>query len=280
MKNIIIAALLLLTFASCEKPILSNGHSDLIVVQAYLYAGAPVDSVRLSQPVLLNSADTIFHGISNATVSITTGGKTFPLIPSAQAGYYQCPDPNLTIVAGKIYSLNIVYNNVQITSQTGVPDNPAGLTLSTNTITVDTTLSMRTLRDTVYSISVNWSNPTNDYYFIVLENTSTTLVPINVYNPYGNGNFTVNSSLFARRIRSSPTQNSTTRISLFTSVANYGKYQLKLYKVTKDYASLYQSRTQSSTSLQEPFTNVNNGLGIFTAFSACDSIAFSVVKLQ
>jgi hypothetical protein len=241
-----------------------------------------VDSIRISQAVYFNSSDTVFHGVSDATVSIASNGITYNLQPSVRQGYYDYPGNNLTINAGETYSLNIIYNNQQITSQTTVPGSASGLKISENELLVDTTLTMSELRDS--SLLVSWSNPNRDYYFVILENKDSILTPVRVsttsggfgYGGFpgtGTGTGTIN---LARRFQTRPTQDSLYRISLFSTVGNYGHYVFKLYKVTKDYASLYQSSTQNTINLNEPFTNISDGLGIFTSFSVCDSISFVV----
>ncbi|MDA3862202.1 MAG: hypothetical protein PF445_13365 [Melioribacteraceae bacterium] len=50
-----------------------------------------------------------------------------------------------------------------------------------------------------------------------------------------------------------------------------------LYRVNKEYVDLYESRDQDSRNLNEPLTNIENGLGVFSAF-ASDSVYFNAVK--
>jgi hypothetical protein len=280
MRKIILAIVISAFLTGCEKEQLNNGHSGLIVVEGYLYAGRPVDSIRISQAVYFNSSDTVFHGVSDASVSIVSNGITYNLQPSVRQGYYNYPGNNLNITAGGTYSLNIIYNNQQITSQTTVPGSASRLKISENALLVDTTLTMRELRDS--SLQVSWNNSNRDYYFVILENKDSILTPVRVnttsggfgYGGFpGTGTGTIN---LARRFQTRPIQDSLYRISLFSTVGNYGHYEFKLYKVTKDYASLYQSSTQNTINLNEPFTNISNGLGIFTAFSECDSLSFVV----
>jgi hypothetical protein len=57
----------------------------------------------------------------------------------------------------------------------------------------------------------------------------------------------------------------------------YGRHRAKIYRVNQEYADLYESREQDSRNLNEPLTNVKNGLGVFTAVT-CDSIFFKVLK--
>jgi hypothetical protein len=280
MRKIILAIVISAFLTGCEKVQLNNGHSGLIVVEGYLYADRPVDSIRISQAVYFNSSDTVSHGVPDASVSIVSNGITYNLQPSVRQGYYNYPGNNLNITEGGTYSLNIIYNNQQITSQTTVPSSASRLKISENALLVDTTLTMRELRDS--SLQVSWNNSNRDYYFVILENKDSILTPVRVnttsggfgYGGFpGTGTGTIN---LARRFQTRPIQDSLYRISLFSTVGNYGHYEFKLYKVTKDYASLYQSSTQNTINLNEPFTNISNGLGIFTAFSACDSLSFVV----
>ena len=66
-------------------------------------------------------------------------------------------------------------------------------------------------------------------------------------------------------------------IRVFLSVQQYGTHRVKLFRVNPEYADLYENREQDSRNLTEPLTNVENGLGIFTAFSY-DAAYFEVVK--
>jgi len=226
MRKIILAIVISAFLTGCEKEQLNNGHSGLIVVEGYLYAGRPVDSIRISQAVYFNSSDTVFHGVSDASVSIVSNGITYNLQPSVRQGYYNYPGNNLNITAGGTYSLNIIYNNQQITSQTTVPGSASGLKISENALLVDTTLTMRELRDS--SLLVSWNNPNRDYYFVILENKDSILTPVRVnttsggfgYGGFpGTGTGTIN---LARRFQTRPIQDSLYRISLFSTVGNYG----------------------------------------------------------
>lgn len=281
MKKLIIAVAAILIITSCEKEKLGNSQGDnMIVVQGYLYAGQTVDSIRLSQTVLLNSVDTLFQGITNASVSIGCNGTIYPLTATPNMPGYYHSDPALVISAGNNYNLSITYNNTDITSQTNVPTNPTALQISDTVITIDTTLtSFRGLSDTSTFV-VSWSNPEKDYYFVILTFKDSTLKPITyVFTNPRTGETSIDTvrGNFTRRFRSSPIQSSSYSITA-SSMSSYGNYEFKLYKVTKDYANLYLSRNQSTINLNEPFTNINNGLGIFTAFSVADSFTFRVVK--
>ena len=48
----------------------------------------------------------------------------------------------------------------------------------------------------------------------------------------------------------------------------YGKHKITIYKVNEEYALLYETSAQDSRDLNEPYTNINNGLGNFSGFSS------------
>lgn len=58
----------------------------------------------------------------------------------------------------------------------------------------------------------------------------------------------------------------------------YGRYRVVLYKVNEEYANLYESTSTSSQSLTNPYTNIENGKGIFTAFNT-DTLFFELREL-
>jgi hypothetical protein len=61
------------------------------------------------------------------------------------------------------------------------------------------------------------------------------------------------------------------------NVTNLGLHRVNVYRVNQEYADLYRSRNQDSRDLNEPLTNIANGLGVFTAFNS-DSVFFRVVQ--
>jgi len=58
-------------------------------------------------------------------------------------------------------------------------------------------------------------------------------------------------------------------------MTHLGKHRVKVYRVNQEYADLYQSRNQDSRDLNEPLTNIVNGLGVFSAFNS-DSVFFEL----
>jgi Domain of unknown function (DUF4249) len=97
------------------------------------------------------------------------------------------------------------------------------------------------------------------------------------------------------RFTGAPTQSDSLRITA-QMITQYGKHQAIIYRVNPEYRALFTSTqagpngnananantsaptgTSSDNQLQEPSTNVKNGLGVFTAFCG-DTVTFTVLK--
>ena len=61
-------------------------------------------------------------------------------------------------------------------------------------------------------------------------------------------------------------------------ITHLGLHRITVYKVNQEYADLYENLEQDSRDLNEPPTNINNGLGIFSAFNS-QNVFFEVVEL-
>jgi hypothetical protein len=144
--------------------------------------------------------------------------------------------------------------------------------LSATSIEIDPDLSPFEMRQAgIADIEVAWSNPEGEYFYVLVENKADNPEDIEFGFPAFSGkprNF---------RFLSRPFITDTYIIRVFVSVQQYGTHRVKLFRVNQEYADLYENREQDSRNLTEPLTNVQNGLGIFTAFSS-DEAYFEVVK--
>jgi hypothetical protein len=266
-SNLIAVILGLLAGGCSNNPVIPTDTQ--IVLKGYLYAGQPVQNIQLTASISIASTDTADPPISNASVVLMKGGTSYALIPTpAQLGFYHYPGNNLSVATGDDFTIQVDYNGQRVMAETIVPSQPQQVTLSTKTMRFrqDTVESRFGTRLSVVGLDtsvVTWSNPNADYFYIVIESIDSSRQLLR------------NDSLFTRRFVSNPSNEASYTINnnliLYT-----GKQILRLYHVNKEYANLYLSRQQDSYSLNEPLSNVHNGLGIFSAF-ASDSLYFSVV---
>jgi hypothetical protein len=277
-KYLYIIVVLVFMFFSCRKEETEN-IDNLIVVDAYLYEGEPVDSIYLSKSISYESSDTVYPPVTDAKVVITWNHVQYTL-DSIGNGYYSYKGTDLYIKVGNSYSISIQENGQTVTSSTIVPQKPSGLALSDTIIEVDTAFTFRpqgvppgnpdTAGNTKNSIELTWNNPDNDYFYVVVESADSNATNI------ASGGDSIRGRMGGPqmfRFRSEPFIDSRYRISS-NSLTKFGKHIVKLYGVNQEYANLYENRQQDSRNLSEPVTNINNGLGIFTAFSYAEAVFY------
>lgn len=271
--NILILCAILLFISGCqENPVIPE--EEQIVLQAYLYADQPVTeiAVMLSRP--LSSSDTVNTSISTANVLLYKNNTSYQLTPSVQdPGKYFYAGNDLSVLYNDQFKIEVNYNGLTATAQTTVPPKPVNITINNTTMTFTTdTMTMpsggtREMITTSDSLIVTWSNPNSEaYYYVVVESIDP------------NRQVLQSNTLFSsRNIRfvTEPSTEDHYRIS-DQYIKYTGRHKVTVYRVNQEYVNLYKSRQQDSRSLNEPQTNVKNGLGIFTAF-ASDSLFINVV---
>lgn len=255
--------LILLIAIGCESnQEIDFYNTDVAVVQGYLFVGEPVQGIKISRliPFIVEDEDESF-AVNDVDPVITWNGTEYPLTLSpGDSGYYHYEGEALEVLEGETYFLNFEYEGKQIASSTTVPTKPTGLDLSVEELTVPPILTFADIRGReVDDIEVYWENDESEYYFVLIENIEATPASLDV-----NG---ILANLPARfSFVAEPTQLDVYNIRGIT-LLQYGEHQVKLFKVNSSYADLYITSEQDSRSLNEPLSNIDNGLGIFTSFN-------------
>jgi hypothetical protein len=272
---ILLATLMLIIF-SCKKEDISS-DTDKIVVEAFLYQGEKVEKIRLKSMIAYGGKDTVAQPINDAEIDIIWKNKRFRLQNSpGDSGYYHYPNSDLQIISGEIYHFECDYNGRKLSAVTQCPTPPQQLTLSKDTFAI----TFISILDSILlggsteipppdSVIATWANPNKEYYYIVAENIESEKVSI--FPPFIEelqGSF----YLFTR-----PTQENTYSFFDF-EFRHLGKHSIIIYKVNQEYVELFSEFSQDSRTQAEPFTNIYNGLGIFTAVSSAKLQLF--VKLK
>ena len=218
----------------------------------------------------IGGSDSVETPITSASVVLVKSGVRYTLVPnSAQPGYFVYTGNDLVVRTGDDFRIELDANGQHVTAETIVPPAPEQMVFSTRSLhfQVDSVSArfggIRTVINGLDTASVTWSNPNQEYFFVVIESIDP------------NRQLMRPDSLFTRRFISQPTNQNFYRVNP-NSILYTGQHMLRLYRVNKEYADLYRSRVQDSRTLNEPLTNVQNGLGIFSAF-ASDSAAFNVI---
>jgi len=149
---------------SCDGTMPTAYEQDNVVIQAYLYAGAPVNDIRLwrlgkamkdttvqlmtfnmddSMGFRLDTIDTIIRiystrMIDNANVTISGNGVSHSLVLN-DSGSYEDQSGTLNITPGTTYRIDAIVDDRHVWAETTVPRKVDGLRLSSDTLKKDTT---------------------------------------------------------------------------------------------------------------------------------------------
>jgi hypothetical protein len=254
----------------CQEPT-SPEDLNRLVVQAYLYADQPVADVYISSSFAIGSTDTAGPPVSAATVRLSRNGTVYTLSPvTDRPGYYRYEGSDLSVLTGNVFSLDVQWGSQHATASTVVPMPPADIVTSADTVRVRVETGFGGMQRVVSDDScvVRWTGSEGDLFFVALENVDSNAVQITSSSLPG---------MLGMGMPSQPMPQNHYRIRT-ESLRETGNHVVRVYRVNKEYADLYRSRAQDTRSLNEPLTNIQNGLGVFSAF-ASDSVGV-VVALE
>ena len=262
----IVPVLTLLLACSEGTPVIPD--EEMEAVWAYVYVGEALNDIKLTSTIALDEVSEIAPVISGAEVEVVAAnGGYICREDTSQPGIYYYPGSDLSLSAGDTISLNVVSEDHIITSTTTVPSQPVNVSISQTSITLPDFSDRESLRGWRESgtadISVSWDNPDDDWYYVTLNNIDA--------NPQEINNF------FSERMREiilPPIQDDHYMVRM-PNFTHTGLHRITIYKVNSEYVDLYEYREQDSRDLQEPLTNIEGGLGIFTAFNS-SSVTFTV----
>lgn len=259
---------------ACQKIEADTTNQEKPVVEGYLTADHPV-SVRVTNEVLFTDVDTA-RGITGLQMQVSVDGQNYPMTEDLY-GVYRAN--SLLVDKSKIYSMQFDYNGKTISSSTTIPGKPVNykmITTDTSKTTVphpsDSIMYIKqfnsgsgTFPAQPLPMQLTWDNPDQSYYLIVVQNIETNPEPINTAP--------VERTFI---LRGNPIQ---TNIFLLRSrvFQYYGRHWIILHKINAEYAALYQNNGSSSLTIKTPYTNISNGLGIFTGVNS-DTVMLRIKK--
>lgn len=290
MKNrniqLFLIATILGSLISCEDEAVYT-PDERFVMQAYLYANEPAWDITIRNAVPLTVADSVGEPINDAMVTLYKNDIAYQLVSSSDTGTYRYPGDDLTIETGDNFYIETEVAGKVASGETSVPESPVGVVMSQEIVelpVIDWGGSgmpnfelMRELLEAQRNVEleVYWDNPNAELHFVVVENAEEEQEAI--FPAPGGGFGRLDRRGGFRRI-SAPTRESSYQIN-FNEIQYWGKYIVKVYRVNQEYADLYENLEQDSRDLNEPPTNIKNGLGIFSAFNS-QQVYFEVKKLQ
>ncbi len=252
-KTLILAlALIAISFFACKKDSVSTNDYVRPVVEGFLVPGKSV-LVKVYYQKYLD--DTISYGfpITGLKLKISDGSQTIELSESS-SGSYTYADTNF-VAANKSYTLSFDYNNTLVSSKTTVPSKPENFVTSDSLQQVPV-FSFGGSSETFVPVTLSWSNTSSGYYMMVIKNTESSRTSL---NPRNSSSYR-DSELTLGQVSSYQTQ---------PMMFNYlGRHKLILFHINKEYVDALNNNGGSSLNLTDPYTNITNGLGIFTAMQS------------
>lgn len=275
-------SVLIVAVAACDTVNTSEETAEL-VVEAFLFTDLPVDNIRVTEAIPLSQVsdtDSLERPVNDAQVSLARGSERFLLTASGEDGYYHYDGNDLTVSEGDVFQLNVQRGSTTVSATTAVPRPPVAVDLSTNQVEVVRLLIGPTgllnpggadaVRESLLNagITVSWDNPNADLHFVVIESI------IEGQPDYILPEFILDE-IRNFRLVTEPTDADFFDVDL-RSMETFGQYVATVYRVNQEYADLYESREQDSRDLNEPVSNIEGGLGVFSAFAGVAE-AFEVV---
>jgi hypothetical protein len=262
--------------AACSHKATFNPENELVVVQGFLYSGEAINDIRVTSTLGLGSLDTIAPPIEDAEVRLIKNGFCYLLEPLWwKPGYYRyggdcpegdCPGGGLKVEPGDRFNLEVSYFSKVAIAETVVPSPPAGVSVAPNPLPVssaaytgarDSINGGPFIDDSTAAVTVSWADDGNSMYYVTLEYRELIPRPISPDNPFPRPGTFVSRPFSGDHF-----------VIGWSNISHYGLHRVKVCRLNREYAELYLSRVQDTRDLNEPVTNIRNGLGIFTAFGS------------
>ncbi|MCD6116045.1 DUF4249 family protein [bacterium] len=273
MKKIYMLGALVALFmvTGCTEDASLVPEADQVVIQGYIFANEPVEDIRITSTLALSSEDTIAPPINDAEVYLMKDGMRYDLQLKDEDGYYYYDGTDLTVEEGDVFEINVNCFGKNASGITQVPPPPKDVAMTSNTLYIpEAVYPGFEIDSTKHVLIINWTEDPSALFYVVMKNLETNPEPIEIS---GGGKFFGGK----RGAFISAPSNMNKYIISFSNVSYYGRYSIKVYRVNKEYLDLYISKKQDSRDLNEPLTNIKNGLGVFSAFNSSIYLYFNVV---
>ena len=248
-------------FACSDTTTSPEEDARQVVVEAFLFAGEPVDDIRLTETVPLGEDPALAPTVDDAVVTLTRGSERWLLSRLEEPGTYGYLGDDLQIREGDLFGIEVAAFGRTATGGTVVPGPPDGVQLDKERLEVPQLAPGSFQPGALQSlqVTVSWENPGSSLHFVDVEGLDPEAESIFPdFIRQGAGRF---------RIRSAPTEENFHAIGL-RQLEHLGRHQVIVYRVNQEYTDLYNNRVQDSRDLNEPPSNIRDGLGVFSAFNS------------
>ncbi|MBW7995835.1 MAG: DUF4249 family protein [Candidatus Glassbacteria bacterium] len=260
-KTLLYMAGCIALLTGCQGAKLLPPSNELVVVRGYLQANIPVSNLNITSTLDLGSPDTAGPPIRDAMVNVITNDVCYELFhmgngnygsPENPYGTDDCLECGFNLFPGDTIYLEVFYFGKIATASTVIPPKPENLQKPVDPLIVPASANGEPHGD---ALEISWELDGDFWFYIESWNYEVNRVPIDGGEPVSGYEPHYISDLFMDR----------KFVVAWDQLPYYGRYRIKVVVATREYVELYLTRNQDSRDLNEPISNITNGLGIFTA---------------
>ena len=274
MKKFIILLGLIPLLTACFKADMEFEDQYEPVVEAYLFVNKEVGNINLSSMISFGADSLGGESITNAGVLLEGGENSWVLMhdDSIPGRYYMEEQPEM--LPGDTFRLRVELNDKSLSAVTVIPEVPPAVSMSSTSVSLPKVDDMRDFMGVEMPdpVELTWDNPEAKYYFLDIQNIES--YPISIM-PDPPDDRPAPPGGFAFQMITEPTNNNYYAINI-RQLEYFGTHRIVFTSVNEEYVYLYNSLSQDSRELNEPYSNIANGLGIFTAFNS-DTLYLEVI---
>jgi hypothetical protein len=261
-----ICTLVLTCLYSCQKSG-DAAFSDLPVVECYL---SPGEKIHLKITEKIPYEESGYSGSANLNsldIRVKFNGIEYPLA-SFSGGIYADTAGIIPVITDSSYLLLFNFNGALVTSITIIPEKPTSVTQSVTIIKMSQ-FDPENPSGTKPAdpVEITFANSDGSYYLATIECIDTVQVPV------------FKDSIPDNEIFSSqPVTGTQINIAPMT-IRYFGKNRIILYHVNPEYIAFFMHQASTSQNYEQPPSNIDNGLGIFTGVNA-DTLYLDVIQTK
>lgn len=257
------AIMLLLVVISCGKSGVAEFSKDPVVT-CYLLPGQHVRVALGEKTPYDDNGETVYPDLNSLTVRIKTGGVFIELTPMGN-GVFSDTSGMIDVQADSTYILDFDYYGETIGATTVIPAKPSGVTQSL------TTLEMAQIDPDEFfpgempdPVIIGFDNEEESFYMVTIQSLDTTQPAI-----------FADSVPEYSIISTMPVTDTIIRIEPMR-IPYFGMNRIILYHINEEYSQFFMQPASTTQNYQDPPTNIENGLGIFTGINT-DTLYLNVV---
>ena len=229
---------------SCSEPLMDTDVSTATpVVESYLHEGSNSLTVRVYTVEEYVKDDVI---LSRPVGQLNMSVNNIALTETSSGTYFLDLEEDV-ITEGQTYTLQFDYNGKSIEAATTIPSPVSTLAVEPQTLHISS-ISFWDFSDTT-QVLISWDDIDNGYYQVYIDSPNNPDIP---------------SMDFFKRRMMQPTKGNSYKVSR-RQFRSTGTHTIYVYKVSKEYAELYERI--SASDLANPVSYIQNAFGIFTSIS-------------